>query len=365
MTVIKRNGAQGVRWGVKITVQGKQRWVGTYATRAEAKRVEREELLKAETRRGGDETCDEFAARWTTDFPRPRAATDKYNGEAVKKFAEDFKGVRLRALSRAQARDWVLDSNNQWRHSAVRAMFHDALSLELVEFNPFANLRLPRSRGRRDITALTTDEVGRLADCAVAVHGEGFGDELRALILFAAYTGCRWGECCALTHEDIDWDAGVATISKTLSNNATEVMPPKNGKTRRVIIPEIALTALREMPRHLGRDLVFATPGGKTFTKSHWHYYWNPIRARFGRAVAFHEMRHAAASWLVYQVGLPPLQAAQQLGHSDPRLIVGLYAHGDEEQILSEIRAAVRRPPQDITRLSRVRDERAEDTSQP
>ena len=127
------------------------------------------------------------------------------------------------------------------------------MSLELVDFNPFANLRLPKPRGRRDITALTTEEVDRLADCAIAAHGEGYGDELRALILFAAYTGCRWGECCALTHDDIDWDKSVATISKTLSNDATEVMPPKNGKTRRVIIPEIAMTALRAMPRHLGR----------------------------------------------------------------------------------------------------------------
>lgn len=206
----------------------------------------------------------------------------------------------------------------------------------------------------------------RLADCAIAAHGEGYGDELRALILFAAYTGCRWGECCALTHDDIDWDKSVATISKTLSNDATEVMPPKNGKTRRVIIPEIAMTAMREMPRHLGRELVFATPRGKRFSKSHWHYYWHPIRVQFGRPkLAFHELRHHCASWLVYQLGLPPLQAAQQLGHSDPRLIVGLYAHGDEEQILAEIRSAVRRPARDITELSRVRDERAEDQSQP
>ena len=47
MSVIKRAGSKGVvRWGVKIKVKGKQRWVGTYDTKAEAKQVEREEYAK-------------------------------------------------------------------------------------------------------------------------------------------------------------------------------------------------------------------------------------------------------------------------------------------------------------------------------
>ncbi len=51
-------------------------------------------------RPSGRETCDDFAERWTRDYPRPRASTNKHNAERVKRFAEDFKGVKLAAVDR-------------------------------------------------------------------------------------------------------------------------------------------------------------------------------------------------------------------------------------------------------------------------
>jgi hypothetical protein len=64
MSVIKRSGPKGVRWAVKIKVKGQQRWVGTYDTKTEAKRVEREELLKTVQPSPHDATCDSFPAKW-------------------------------------------------------------------------------------------------------------------------------------------------------------------------------------------------------------------------------------------------------------------------------------------------------------
>ena len=46
-------------------------------------------------------------------------------------------------------------------------MFGDAVRDGLIQANPFANLRLPGSRGRKDIVAPTERELTALADLAL------------------------------------------------------------------------------------------------------------------------------------------------------------------------------------------------------
>ena len=85
-------------------------------------------------------------------------------------------------------------------------MFNDAINDGLHPGpNPFANLRLEQSRGRKDLIALTVEELDELADTALAVHGE-FGPTFRAMILFAAYVGLRPGELFALERSDVGRD---------------------------------------------------------------------------------------------------------------------------------------------------------------
>jgi hypothetical protein len=54
----------------------------------------------------GDESCDSFAGRWTTDFPRHSPGTNISNGDRVSRFGDDFKGRTLNSVSRAEAREW-------------------------------------------------------------------------------------------------------------------------------------------------------------------------------------------------------------------------------------------------------------------
>lgn len=360
MSVIKRTGPKGIRWGVKIKVKGQQRWIGTYDSRAEAKKIEHEEMLKTVQPSASDATCDSFPEKWLELRPRPRAATNDHNRSALKQFSEDFKGERLCDVKPMQAEEWA--RNNKWRVQAVRAMFADAVRLECCERNPFANLGHPKSRGRRDIEVLKADEVQRLADCAVEAWGEGLGKELKAMILFAAYTGLRRGECSALEWGDIDFAAKTVTVSKTVFNDK-EILLPKNDKSRKVVLPPIAEQALRGMTRHLHRDLVFAPPSGKFFTKSSWHYYWNPIRVKFGKPeYDFHELRHYCATWLVYVIGVSPRHAAKQLGQADARLIETLYGHPNEDDELSKIEDALWRAStkKDVTSLDEYREQQGQ-----
>jgi integrase len=135
----------------------------------------------------------------------------------------------------------------------------DALRDGLCHHNPFTNLRLETPNGRKDITALTEAEIEQLAEVAREHHGD-YGDEIAALIVFAAYTGVRPGELAALRWNDLDIPNRRATISRALDGQGG-IKPPKNGKPRRIVLPPQALRALSTLPRPLDdAELIFHTP---------------------------------------------------------------------------------------------------------
>lgn len=273
---------------------GRKIHLGTFDSRKEALEAEADHRVKL--RPSGRETCDGFAERWTRDYPRPRASTNKHNAERVKRFAEDFKGVKLSQLDRPAARAWAM--KNKGNHSAVRAMFGDAVRDGLIQANPFANLRLPGSRGRKDIAALTERELTALADLALDPRMElgEFGLEYRAMILFAGYVGLRPGELFALRSEDVDGQ--LCTIERSLSKTG-EIGPTKTGRARTVTVPPPAQLALRSVPEHRS-GLLFSSPRDRMWRQHTHHRYWSWLRKLAGRpGLDFYELRHCAATMLL------------------------------------------------------------------
>ncbi|MGZ4237456.1 MAG: tyrosine-type recombinase/integrase [Solirubrobacteraceae bacterium] len=174
-----------------------------------------------------------------------------------------------------------------------------------------------------------------LAQVAREHHGD-YGDEIAALIVFAAYTGVRPGELAALRWSDLDIPNRRATISRALDGQGG-IKSPKNGKPRRIVLPPQALRALGTLPRPLDdAELIFHTPRGKQLTKASLAYQWRRIaaawRAGGGRDLDLHELRHACAT-LLLERGLAPADVAVQLGHTDGgRLVMTLYGHPDEDR---------------------------------
>jgi integrase len=329
---------RGKRWTASGYDKALKRKVhlGTYATKREALVAEADHRLKAKPT--GAETCNQFAARWMRDFPRPRKSTTMTNEEHVKTFAKDFKGVKLGDVDRPTARAWALKHRHDL--TTVRAMFGDALRDGLVPYNPFAELRIARGRGRKDIVALTESELMELANLALDRRMElgEFGREYRAMILFAGYVGLRPGELYALSRDDIHGQ--LCTIERSYSSHSHETTPPKNGKTRTVTIPPVAQDALSDVPEH-PCGLLFVTPGGKQWTASLHHRYWTKLRLLADRpGFDFYELRHAGATMLLER-GSTPWDVAIQLGHTDGgRLVQELYGHPREDAARARLLAA-------------------------
>lgn len=294
-----------------------------------------------------EETCDSFAERWPQDFPRADEVTAIKNAEAVRKFGKDFEGRPLRSITREEARKWARE--NEWRRAKVRAMFNDALEEGLVDENPFANLKLPSSRGRKDIIPLTYEEVMLLGQTALEVHGS-YGPEFRAMILFAAFTAMRPGEIFAARHSLLSGD--LYDLRRQYSTVLKREKEPKKDSTGVIYVPKEAREAVASLPRRLGDDVIFRTKTGCRFNTGTLHYVWDPVRRAFvaqlpthhhlrerEEPLDFYELRHFGASYMLNVLGFEPWVIAKQLRHSDGGVrVVQLYGHPDRDRAIEIMR---------------------------
>lgn len=297
-----------------------------------------------------DYTVDEWVEKWTTDpgFKRAKQSTNLHNKERVRKLAEDFKGVPMHQIDRATARTWGLE--NKHRVPAVRAMFTDARLDGVIDANPFEQLRISKTAGRKHIEALTEKEVRELAKIADKKWPDW--PVMSAMIVFSAYSGLRLGEMLALRWADIDWENGLIRVDRQWSQKARTYTPPKSGLTRVVALLAPAADALRRVDRNLGaHDLVWYSRRGKRIEPSLHDYYWRQVvntfneRAGEDRAAAldleWHGLRHFTASLLVDK-GAQPHDIAGQLGHTDGgKLVQELYGHLYTDNSISRIQAVM------------------------
>jgi integrase len=331
--IVKRGSSYGV--SVYDSALKRKRWIGTFPTKQDAKEAEREASRRRGT--GGRLTCGEFAERWLREYPREAAATRRNYGYGLQRFVADFGRVRLADLDRPSARAWALHQP-QSNVRTVRVMLNDAINDGLHPGpNPFANLRLEQPRGRKDLTALKQHELHELADVALTVHGD-YGRTFRAMILFAGYVGLRPGELAALERSDVGADE--VTIRQNLDGTGALKLP-KNGKPRVVTLPPPARDALLEVPARLDVPWLFVSRSGRQFRKSTLLYYWNPVRAAFGRpGMDFYELRHFCATHLL-ELGVSHADVAVQLGHTDGgALVMSTYGHPSEDLARERLKRA-------------------------
>jgi integrase len=339
---------RGSRWAVEIydgTRKSRKRYVGTYDSQREARDAEREAEQAIARRRGrpaSEETVASFAERWLDLRPRQKASTNQAYREQVKPFVAVYGERRLAEVDIELAYAWLGDK--RWTHGGVRAMFSDARRLGLVDSNPFAGLRLRGSRGRKDVAPLRVEEVHQLADCAVEVWTGEVALTVRALILTAAFVGVRPGEMYGLRWSDLDFRESEVRVDRQYSTASRDFELPKNGRRRVVVLASPAREALLALPRPVDSEaLIFRGRRGGPLNGRTQHYYWHPVRCRFGNpSLDFYELRHFCGAWLFNDLELPAQDVAHQLGHTDGgALVQSLYGHPSERLARERIKRAV------------------------
>ena len=230
-------------------------------------------------------------------------------------------------------------------------MFGKAITSEYLSKNPAKGATVPKG-SQKERRVLTVEEQTEFLQAAAGAWYE-------PLFYVALLTGLRQGELCALTWDDVDFEAKTLTVSKTLvltkeqgeQKASFKVHPPKTVKGRRVIpLTDEAIHALRKQQKQcqwlLSREDIFPQKGFENqvfYTKTGSPVCDRTLAASI-KAVrrrinstrtedepefehfSPHTFRHTFAT-RCFENGMQPKTLQELLGHSSLQMTMDLYTH--------------------------------------
>lgn len=148
-------------------------------------------------------------------------------------------------------------------------------------------------------------------------------------------TGLRIGEAAALQWEDIDFDSGIISVTKTLyykSMNEYKFVDPKTSASiRTVVIDEDTIRELKdwmEVQKKVLKDCNFVLSYSGIPTSK--HTLPRPLEKLAGLAgvhrIKIHALRHSHVALLI-SMGVNPLIVKDRLGHEKIQTTLGTYGH--------------------------------------
>lgn len=183
----------------------------------------------------------------------------------------------------------------------------------------------------------TDDDCGRLFE-ALVDHGH---PQWALAMRLKHRCGARWGELIALRPIDVSFEPQrVVRIHQAVeqSRHGTTIKPTKNRQQRVSVFPASLASDLQAWCEHTeadrGRDgLLFPGTDGGFANRRAFHRLWTraaraaewPMRSKSSALWHPHDLRHVAACWLLFDVGLDPAAASTLLGHANAAFTLSRY----------------------------------------
>jgi integrase len=238
----------------------------------------------------------------------------------------------------------------------VVAIFLAAVRDKIIASNPATGVKLPKAEPRL-VEPLATEIVEALSDAVP--------DRYRALVILAAGTGLRQGECFGLTRDRVDFLRRQVKVDRQLvllPGSGPELARPKTDTSYRTVpLPSVVIDALAT---HVARyrveptGFVFTNDAVEPIRRTRFSDIWRPAVKVAGapNGTGFHALRHYYASLLIrHGESVTTVQA--RLGHKTATETLNTYAHlwPDSEDrtraAVDEVLGAQLRPA-DISRTS-------------
>jgi integrase len=303
-------------------------------------------------------TLAEFWHDWTTDplWLRPAESTNIHNKERTQKLVAVYGHRAIRSIGDDVVAEWLKGGKNLGTVAALRAMFNDASTAQagrLVAVNPFANLGLRQSKGRKNVQPPSQVEAAKLIELADELTPPSFAAYLHT----AMYEGIRPGEGDALRWAKLDFtpDAESILVDEQWNAKSRKFTVPKHGIIRTIAMTEPARDRLLTLPRE--SEFVFATLRGTHYTPSSRNHHWNRVRAAagLGNVDLYTCTRHYFASYAWNELRMDVEDIADHFGHQDGgKLVRELYGHLDSSLARARVRKAFASAPAEVTPLRRV-----------
>ncbi|WP_162930785.1 tyrosine-type recombinase/integrase [Lactococcus allomyrinae] len=271
----------------------------------------------------------------------------------VKAFLKKHGNKRIQDVKARDLQDYIINHSKSVKtmHAlkrGINSIFRYAYVAEYIETNPVDRLDLPKdTRTKQSIAKLkqkffTLDEFNLLIQQMRADADDDETNEKVDLIEFLFWTGLRIGEALGLKWSDIDVLDSKISINKSWDYHIRKMGDVKTTcSIREIDINTRCLNIVQNFKKY-NSEFVFVTPKG-----GHLHYqrlsqYLKFEGARtniFGKNpnnFTLHMLRHSHVTYLI-NMGVPEKLVMERVGHSDPRMLMGVYTH-----VLPENRVTLR-----------------------
>ncbi len=231
--------------------------------------------------------------------------------------ANDIRHWQGELMKKGYAPTYLRTINNQ-----LTAIFNFAVKYHDLKTNPCTKAGRMGKNQADEMQFWTKAEFEQFVDAVMDKHRSYLGFKL----LF--WTGIRIGELLALTVEDVNLEGKELTVNKSYQrlDGQDIITPPKTPKSNRVIaLPDFLaadiadyLTCLYQPKK---KDRLFPV------TKSYFESEMKRGTKESGvKKVRLHDLRHSHCA-LLFEMGTPPLEVAERLGHERVETTLNIYAH--------------------------------------
>lgn len=232
-------------------------------------------------------------------------------------------------------------------------VFRTAQKMGAIISNPMELVDVPEqtkdfSTADDDRNFWTGDELATFLDAVdrLSLHDKRHRYDRPALFYLLATTGMRKGELIALTWGDINFSRSTVTINKTMTrkkDNSQTVGTPKTRNAYRTLkVEPDTLERLKTYRRNLkvipkANETIFKNTKGKylsLMTPNHW---LDSLTKKLDiPRITVHGLRHTFASVQIAQ-GIEPKALQLQMGHSDIKITLNIYAHLTQDQVAASV----------------------------
>ena len=367
-SIVQRNKSFSVVYTIYDGDKKKQKWETYHSYEAALRRKEQLDLIqqheneRAQYREGA---LAPFLEEYVELYGRIHWACSTYtsNEGLIRNYIVPFMGsMRLTEFSpkviaalygKLQSDPKITPSVLTNIHKLLHSAFEQAVLWEYVPRNPFQKASVPKAFPT-EIPMLTTDEIKILI--------QNCDNHMLSIAIHLAFAGSlRKGEILALTWDDVDFQKGTVSISKTLKRVRRDAVDALNGKDilyqfpavfdegrtvtvlkrpktkssiRTVYLPEYVLYVLQEWKETLKPvkrnrpDLILRYSNGRPLSEETLPRLLEKQLLQLGLpVVSFHSLRHSSISYKLVLTGGNIKAVQGDSGHAQAEMITERYGH--------------------------------------
>ncbi len=242
--------------------------------------------------------------------------------------SDELSAVRLQSFSASLAARGLATSTVNGIVFVLKSSLSKAVALGVASRQYTDAIVRPKSRQKK-IMCFNKDEQKKI-ERYVLEHNTSY---LFGIVL-SLYTGLRIGELLALTWEDIDFQKGTATVSKSCydsweNGHYKKVFDtPKTPSSERVIpLPKQIVKHLKRIRKQTGARFVVAAKSEYGAQIRSYQRSFEHVLSKLNiQGKSFHVLRHTFATRAL-EVGMDIKTLSEILGHRNPAVTLQRYAH--------------------------------------